>query len=49
MYLWLREECGDKHHNNHGETRVDTKLWASKEDSDAPFEVTSEKTTVTAA
>jgi hypothetical protein len=49
MYLWLREKFGNNHHNNHGETHVHTKLWASTEDGDAPFEVTSEQTTVTAA
>jgi len=45
----LSEESGDNHHNNHAETRVHTKLWASTEDGDAPFDVTSEQTTVTAA
>jgi len=49
MYLWLREEFGDKHHNNYGETQVHTKLWALTEDCDEPFEVTSEQATVTAA
>jgi len=49
MYLSLREESGDNHHNNHRVTSVHTKLWASTEDGDAPFEVTSEQATVTAA
>jgi hypothetical protein len=49
MYLWLREESGDNHHTNHGETCVHIKLWDSTEDGDAPFEVTSKQTTVTAA